>query len=187
MLLTASGNQEDVKTFLESEKARLDSVELLKHMHLQTSLMKGPDQANDICDSGTTDDDETDIGLRRPKALDLQQKDFPTGMDYVKRFIKETRVLHRGDAHNDERKAQSLGAVFQSDNKQPESLRGHLTPEELYLTAMIPILQEDYTANFQTGKKPEYTLANSYILDEDQVLGILTPVHCGQLPPVTIC
>jgi hypothetical protein len=54
--------------------------------------------------------------LKYPRAFELNQADFPTGLDYVKSFVKETRTIHRGDVHNEERKAQSLGKVFTTES-----------------------------------------------------------------------
>ena len=51
--------------------------------------------------------------------MDLDPAKFEWGMEYVKSFVKETRILHRSDAHNEERKAQSLSYAYQSDNLQP--------------------------------------------------------------------
>ena len=59
-------------------------------------------------------DDEKDIGLLRPKAFDLDIKDYSTGLEYVKSFVNEVRVLHRGDVHNEERRAKSLGNTYRS-------------------------------------------------------------------------
>ncbi len=61
-------------------------------------------------------DDDEDAGLKFPKAFELNLGDFATGLDYVKRFVKETRTMHRGDVHNEERKAKSLGNVFTTEN-----------------------------------------------------------------------
>jgi hypothetical protein len=80
-----------------------------------------------------SEDEDTDPGLRRPKALDLNPNDFATGMEYVKSFVKEVRKLHRSDAHNDSRRADSLGHAYFTENLQPQALRAPLTAESLYL------------------------------------------------------
>lgn len=112
--------------------------------------------------------------------------DFQSGMEYVKSFVKETRVLHRGDACNEERRAQSLGYNYLSENLQPECLRDQLKSDSLYLTAVIPIYKETYKGDY-SGKRPSYQHKEGEFISEGQVFGILTPKFCGQLPPLTIC
>jgi hypothetical protein len=51
-----------------------------------------------------------------PKAFKLKPSDFKQGIDYVKSFIKEARILHRSDANNEERRAKSLSIVHQTEN-----------------------------------------------------------------------
>lgn len=86
------------------------------------------------------EDDELDAGLRRPVSLDLEVSSFASGYEYVKSFVKETRILHKGDAQNDDRRSKSLGHVYHSHNLQPVCLRDRLQSECLYLTAIVPIL-----------------------------------------------
>ena len=50
------------------------------------------------------EDDELDLGLVKPKALDLDKASFESGAEYVRSFVRETRQLHRGDVKNEERK-----------------------------------------------------------------------------------
>ena len=84
-----------------------------------------------------------------PRAFKLKPSDFKEGLDYVKAFIKEVRVLHRSDVKNEERKAKCLSMTHQTENLQPECLRGRLTNGELFLTGVVPILREDYKANLK--------------------------------------
>lgn len=135
--------------------------------HVQSLSLRGDCQDDDS-------DDETDIGLMRPKALDLVENDFSSGFEYVRAFVKETRVLHRGDALNDVRRAASLGHVYHTENLQPSCLRTELTADSLYLTAVVPVVKEIYSSEF-TAKKPKYTLLQSEQISETNIYGILTP------------
>jgi hypothetical protein len=157
-MLLEKQNEEDVKSFLEQEKKRIRSVELLKHIQTAAQSSNCEFVADELSD------DETDPGLKRPKALDLNPKDFSSALDYVKSFVSETRILHRSDANNEERRAKSLGHVYHSENLQAECFRKQLTPQNLYLTAIIPILSETYSAIFVSKKKPLYTLNKSELM-----------------------
>lgn len=86
-----------------------------------------------------------------------------TGLDYVKSFIKEAKLLHRGDVHNEERRAKSLGNVFSTESLQPDCFRAKFGTADVFLTAMVPVLKETFKSDF-TGKRPRYDLIKSELL-----------------------
>lgn len=104
MLLEKEDN-EDVLAFLEQNRERAQTEELLEVLQ-QRSLSTAYASSTQSTDSiPFVSDDEEDIGLKYPRAFELSQTDFATGLDYVKSFVKETKMLHRGDVHNEERKS----------------------------------------------------------------------------------
>jgi len=105
----------------------------------------------------------------------------------VKSYIRETRLLHKSDFRDEERKTQTVSCVYESQCLQPRCLSQKLTEDSLYLTAIVPVLKEVYSASFQKSRKPVYTLSQSDFLHETQILAILTPDSTGQLPPITVC
>lgn len=139
-MLLEQENSEDVLAFLEQNRERAQTEELLEILQQRSlSTTTRPSSFSDDYISLVSDDEE-DVGLKYPKAFELNQSDFPTGLDYVKSFVKETRALHRGDVHNEERKAQSLGKVFTTESLQPECFRAKFKESELFMTAMVPVL-----------------------------------------------
>ena len=138
MLLEKEDN-EDVLAFLEQHRERARTEELLEILQQRSlSTTQASSLSDDFASLGS--DEEEDVGLKYPRAFELSQADFQTGLDYVKSFVKETRAMHRGDVHNEERKSKSLGNVFTTESLQPECFRAKLSDTELYLTAMIPVL-----------------------------------------------
>ena len=57
---------------------------------------------------------DEDPGLCRPQALDLDPRAFPSGLDYVKSYIKEVRAIHKSDVRDEERKTQTLSCVYEA-------------------------------------------------------------------------
>lgn len=82
-----------------------------------------------------------------PKAFNLKLSDFKCGLDFVKSFIKEAKILHHTDANNEERRAKSLGIVYQTENLQPKCLRGSFKEGLFFLTGVIPITRQTYRAD----------------------------------------
>ena len=171
--------------FLEQNRSRSRTEELLENLQ-QRSLCTDLSFNSTEDPASSLSDDEDDEGLKYPTAFALNLDDFTTGLDYVKSFVKETKKMHRGDVHNEERKAKSLGNVFTTENLHPECFRAKFTSSEVFLTAMVPVLKETYKADF-SERRPNYELINSELLKEEKILGILTPKYCGQIPPVTVC
>lgn len=138
---------------------------------------------------------EDELGSMEPEAMRLRPEDFDKGTDYVKSFINETRKLHRSDARNEQRRRESLGYSFKTENLHPAAFRKPLVdksskphPGAVYhLTAMVPIMKEKYKARFNGTKKPTYIKIESEYVREPNVLGILTAGAPGYLPPVTLC
>lgn len=114
-MLLENENSEDVLAFLEQHRERAQTEELLEILQQRSLSTTRPSSFSDDFNSLVSDDEE-DVGLKYPKAFELNPTDFSSGLDYVKSFVKETRVMHRGDVHNEERKAQSLGKVFTTES-----------------------------------------------------------------------
>lgn len=184
-MLLAQENVEDVQAFIEQERSRHHTEELLESLH-KKSLSTAPNTSESDGTGSESSDDEEDFGLKCPIAYKLEESEFESGLDYVKSFVSELKKLHKSDVHNEERKAQSLGRVYHTQNLQPECFRGKLSAESLFLTAIIPVLKETYKSDF-SNRKPSYTLIESEFLAEKQILGVITPKPCGKIPPVTVC
>jgi len=109
-------------------------------------------------------------GAREPVAFKLDQSKFSTPLDYVKSFIAEVKKLHKSDARNELRRKESLGNQFKTESLQPSAFRDQFEVRkpksatmkcesglvEGYITAMVPILTEEYRAKFNGTKRPRY-------------------------------
>ena len=130
-----------------------------------------------------------------PEALQLKPKDFLRAKDYVSSYVRATRKMHNSDVRNEFRRRESLGYSFKTENLQPTAFRKSLVKKSgrphrgavYHLTAMVPILRENYRAKFNGTKKPIYTKIDSEFVRESHVLGVLTAEMQGYVPPVTLC
>jgi hypothetical protein len=126
-------------------------------------------------------------------AFQLQPGEFKSPLDYVRSFVSEVRKLHSSDAKNEQRRKESLGHIFNTENLQPLALRTPLlTPDgferdRYFLTGIVPVLRETYEAVFNGTKRPTYNLQESTWVQDEYVFGVLTAEDVGQIPSVTIC
>ena len=84
-----------------------------------------------------------------------------------------------------------MGHIFKTENLQPKAFRNSLIDaKEYFLTALVPVLRETYTANFNGAKRPKYCKNGQTWVKDEIIMGVLTsadPMPTGQIPPVTIC
>ena len=137
--------------------------------------------------------DEEELGCTEPGAFKLAPEHFKSPLDYVRSFVSEVRKLHTSDAKNELRRKESLGRIFKTENLQPRALRTPLLDEtgneraQYFLTAMVPILKENYQAMFNGTKRPAYNLQSQAQMKDKYIFGVLTAEDPGLIPSVTIC
>ena len=97
------------------------------------------------------------------------------------------KMLARNDRIYEDQRKETLSFNFKTNNLQPSAFREKIDLTSCFIKAMIPVLTETFSIEFNGTKRPKYTKIKEEWLKDPSAIGVLTGRWTGHIPPVTMC